>query len=203
MDELILRYLSEKIVADLRNNKLQEEIATSVDRQPFVDCIRNYIFDEDFEWMKQILKDQKWNSIWELTSSLLFKLEGSEHVKNFIQNLWDTRDDYKSKYWIMWRLLDNKKIDLKYHQSVYDFIKCNWDQWIMDCKNWIGNDDIFLYIENRIEDTSIPITKKWIYLCMSFIITDSKRTLILLDKLSDTNIKFIEEIRNELKNKIK
>lgn len=184
MDKIVQEYLADKIMEDLRNNKLKPfegELATAAIKDKILDNMVGMINEKDKTWILGLIQqtDQRlrWIGIL-LTRSKYMK--DDDEIRDALIRMWDESDQYFVKRGLIARLLDYD-IPLDIHRKLFDYIKANWDRYVTDLVVFMGGiDNILGSCKKRIK--IFPLSKAWAYLVVSSASKDRSNLISLLEK---------------------
>ena len=198
IDEVLLKYLAEKIMEDLRSeNQFDEDFCNALTGYSQIDCFRKPVMFEDADVIMALCQSQN-RAKRSLGFALLQPIVSNEKVQKFLKQLWDEADDYDIKRQLLWRLLDNPSLSIDIHKSIYSFIEDNWETFIADSKKWVKN-DIFDYIQDRLSSKSFPEPKSWLYLCLASTSSNSDGINALLSRYQDSDASIVAMVVKDLR----
>lgn len=157
---------------DLKNGKvIEDSLAYKLNSVPHVDYCRELIQDSDAEWLKSLASSSSKPLIRELAISLMHPLckKNNRDIRAYLENLWNSSDEYNIKMQVMWRLLDYDDLPVDLHGGIYkNFVVPNWNKWlpyIVD--KFGGKEKVFSSCQKRLNNPSFPASKSWVYLCVA------------------------------------
>ena len=187
LSDLLNKYIAKKIVEDIRKNSLSPEIAWEVVKYPFNDLIRKELKQSDSIYIKKLLIEKDWR----LKSFALMisrPFQDDQEIKEIILNIWNT--DAKNSFPIanecIYRLLEYEDVAEEHRHEMFNYIKGHWGEWKDTLPRYIDLNEIFGLVRSRLDDTSFPSWKKWIYL-----------TLIACSPEKDRGKNMLKELKNE------
>lgn len=173
MQENEYRDIAEKACQDLRDGKiLDNELAYKLNSVPQVDYCRALIQDSDEGWLKNIASSPSVPPLTrELCISLMHPLcrKNNRDIRDYLENLWKSSDQYNIKMQLMWRLLDYDDLTVDLHRDIYgNFVIPNWDKWLpYVVDKFGGKEEVFSSCSRRLQNSDFPASKAWIYLCVA------------------------------------
>ena len=68
---------------------------------------------------------------------------------------------------LLWRILDDPELSLNIHEQLFQFVLMHWQVWKSTIDSFYHSDPerVLEKVKARLLDTSIPESKKWVYLC--------------------------------------
>lgn len=202
--DIIYKYLADKVMDDLLNrpNEFSEEFAEAVNRQPYIDFLRAKVSENDISYILKIDIDSK-PQLRSLIITMLLPVREDKTVKSFFEEAWEKYKDFRTRIALMFRLLDYKDLNSKYRDSIYKFIRDNWEEFIEQEKTWCGGETKVLeFAKLRLKDSRYPPYKAWIYLCIAMGSSDKEGVRKLLKKYTTNNDDFIAKVAQELLGKL-
>lgn len=155
------------------NDRIESNLSIILDVQTkiMIDGIReNRSYEEAYQVVTNLIEKDR-NDI-RLTD---YEIKEVHAVKNYIedpelfsmlQKLWNNSDNWKIKNEIMWRILDNPKVSIEFHEQVHSFILGDWENYSarMKKEQYFQVDKIIQNTIERLSNTNYPSTKDWLYL---------------------------------------
>ena len=198
IDEVLLRYLAEKIMEDLRSgNQLDEGICDALIRYPEIDYLRKAVRSDDTDCIISLCRSQKKGQR-PLGFALLQPIVGNEKAQEFLKQLWDDANDYDTKRQLLWRLLDNPGLSIDIHKAIYSFVNDHWARFVADSKKWVKS-DILRYVQDRLSDKSFPESKAWLYLCLASTSSNTDGIDALLNRYQDSDASIVAMVVKDLR----
>ena len=99
-------------------------------------------------------------------------------------------------------MLDIEGLPNEIHQSIYSFIKDNWDRFIVDSRSWV-KEDILEYSQERLKNQAYPESKSWLYLCLASTSNKMDKVKALLDEYENSDASIVATVVKDLKEKNK
>lgn len=201
------RDLARSSMQDLRNGKVIDDgLAYKLNSVPLIDYCRELIQDGDAEWLKSIASSSTGPLIRELVISLMhpFCKKNDRDIRAYLENLWNSSNEYNIRMQVMWRLLDYDDLPVDLHRDIYkNFVVPNWDKWlpyIVD--KFGGKEKVFTSIQKRLQNPSFPVSKAWVYLCVSTGCKDEHKaeTKNMIKQYLSSNDSMNSEVAKDLLN---
>jgi hypothetical protein len=173
-------FVTKAILAYMREGKNfpDADAAEFIDSMQLIDNLRNEIYmkyeskKDSIKWVLDILNDDKNGKRVGLASSMLKKVaKEDEDIMKCFEIRWKKEDknergDRYLQNRLMWRILDKDNLEPEWNRHFLDFIFNNWKVFDDFNKHFYGTGkEAENRLLNRIVDTGIPESKKWIYLC--------------------------------------
>jgi hypothetical protein len=158
-------FVANAIYTYMKNGNLPtEKDSDFLDRMPLIDALRQRVSEEDISWLMDIVENEEGVTAG-LCCSLLRKHSHRQDVKTRLEGRWDSASAYL-KNRLMWRMLDNSGLSLEWHQRFLDFVLEEWEVFSSFNLKFLGRSQQGISnIISRLEDSTFPESKKWIYLC--------------------------------------
>ena len=200
MEQKILEYLAKKVVGDLRSNRfVDEELALELNKQPYIDELRIKVEDTDIDLLVKIADSKLYSSVGGLAVTMIQGGARNKKVKELLLRHWKEDNDFECKNYIMFRLLDDPKLDILMHEEIYNFVMDNLDQWINQQVKWInGRDKIVEFAKGRINNPDFPETKNWVYLCDCLGASDKEGAKELVKRYIDSSASIVARVAKDL-----
>ncbi len=200
MEQKILEYLAEKVVDDLRSNCfVDKELAIELNKQPYIDELRTKVEDTDINILVKIADSKLYSAVGGLAVTMIQGGARNKKVKELLLRHWKEDNDFECKNYIMFRLLDDPKLDILMHEEIYNFVMDNLDQWINQQVKWItGRDKIVAFAKGRINNSDFPETKNWVYLCDCLGASDKKGAKALIKQYVDSGASIVARVAKDL-----
>lgn len=199
IDEVLLRYLAEKIMEDLRSgNQLAEDFCNALTGYPEIDSLRKAVGSEDTDVIIGLCQSQN-RAKRSLGFALLQPIVGNEKIQGFLKQLWDDANDndYEAKRLLVWRILDISDLPSDFHEDIYRFVKKHWHAFIADNENWVQG-DVLDYCKERLSNMYIPESKSWIYLLLASTSDRKEEVRKLLDQYGESKASIVSTVINDL-----
>jgi hypothetical protein len=199
MDNILINYLADKLLIDLKNNKnLDPALLKSADSYLIIDFLRSKIRKNDIGWLLNVVKSTNCNT-GNFAISLLRHHINDAAVKAFLFQEWETVSDYDRRYAIMWRLLDYDDLPISMHEKIYDYFIENKERFLSEKMEWFGGVEKVLDVcRERLSDSGISESKKWIYLCASIVSPNKEGVINLLSEYKVSDDMFTAKVANQL-----
>lgn len=183
MEEIILNYLAEKVMDDLRKGiELSDELIKNLNKYPFIDYIRKLVTKEDMRIIKKMIQSEK-ITVCRLGISLTRQLLKEKEVQKHLFNIWKSTDEYDIRRGLMFRFLDLDNLPINMHNEIYNFVRKNWDRWLANQANWYGGKEKILSVcLDRLEGPSNPKSKAWVYLCIATLSPEKDKVKELISR---------------------
>ncbi len=190
MNQEIINYLSEKVIADLRIGKhLSPIIYQWCNRYSVIGYFRARIDLTDLN-MILTLFDSEEKELRYFAISLSKNIVEQETIRKKLFEIWqDAVSNYSLRREVMWRILDIQKLPKDTHKDIYNFVLLNWDNWAKDTLKFYGDENSVLdAIINRSKDSSYIEDKHWIYICLATLSTKKERAKQFVSKYLDSKV---------------
>lgn len=199
MNEGIQKYLLSKIVEDIRSrDPFPEYLATALHKHSLSDDLRGAMEERDLLLVLAMASSESL-PIAILGISLLRKFRGDASVKQFLRTEWSKATEYERKWALMPRLLDDEHLDLTLHEEMFAFVKDNFPRFLVDSRRWYeGADCVLDGCRSRLNDSSFPLSKSWVYLCCAMGSDDRNGIADLLYEYSSSTHVFTSVVANEM-----
>ncbi|MCR4320975.1 MAG: hypothetical protein NUV74_11650 [Candidatus Brocadiaceae bacterium] len=203
MKQPIIDYLASKVIEDIRQQRrFNDSVADNLNKYPLMDSLRELIQQEDVPILLEMTKSMS-TCICNLAISLLRKFDTQASVKLFFLHEWSCSTDYERRSALMWRLLDDKYLDITAHEDIYRFVCDNMNRFLSDCAKCFGGDTLVLSAcKARLADPSFPRTKDWIYLCASLGSTERDSVKQLIASYESSKDKFVAKVSKDLSQRL-
>lgn len=202
MNDVIIKYVAERIVEDLRTNKqLNEDLAEALNSYEWLGNLRKLITVKDKDWLRQIILANQ-SPVGELCINLMHSIREEKDVKEFLFDLWRAPS---SKYWtkmqVMWRLLDYPDLSEDIHKNIYEFMRSDWNKWITYVvEKFGGKNEVLESSKERLSNPSFPESKAWVYLCIAAASDNSTDAKNLIAKYARSKSSINAVVVNDLLN---
>jgi len=120
--------------------------------------------DEDRDVIvKKIEKSSGYPCFLAVLLSRAFKTEPS--LKRVIREKWGKTNEYIVKRGLVARLLDDPEISVSEHESIFAFIRENWDRYLSDISSkFMKETGVLAGVRKSLEERNMPESKHWAYL---------------------------------------
>ncbi len=203
MEKVLLNYLGEKLIDDLRSGaQLPSELLGLANQVEIVDVLRKYVGIEDFRWIRSMC-DSKEDGAQQLGLSLVRNIQNEKVVRSYLEEMWKNKDNRKLSFnteiVLQSQLLWYSDLDLGFHKSIWDSLVKHWDEWISEVKSWTGGaENVLAYIESRVKDPRFPKSKHWYYICCAPASNDPIKVRELIEGYIRDPDPFMRGVANEL-----
>jgi hypothetical protein len=203
MSSPLCKYIASKLLEDLRSGCIPDkELAESIDALPQIDYVRSAVTRADLPGLFRMAQSFD-RPIRGLALSLLRAYSNDQEVKEFLGRLWDERTDYDTRWFLMWRILDDPELEANMHRRVYTFVRENWDRWLCDCTRFHGGPDALLAsLRSRLKDPSFPPSKHWAYLAACLGSPQGGEARALLLEYADSKASIVADVVADLLSKL-
>jgi len=161
-------FIAEAIVEHLRKGTSpSEEEAKHFDRPPLLLTLRQAMTPSDLGWSLRVVEEAA-GPVAGLAASLAHDYIGEPEVRSCFENRWSTADPYLRNR-LMWQMLDNPDCYRLWRERFFDFVLINWEVFTAFNLAFYGEPSkAVAHLVSRIEDPTIPASKKWLYGCCVF-----------------------------------
>lgn len=203
MKQPIIDYLASKVIEDIRQQRcFDDSVADNLNKYPLMDSLREVIQQEDVPILLEMTKSTS-TCICNLAISLLRKFDTQADVKLFFLDEWRRSTVYDRRSALMWRLLDDKCLDITIHKDIYSFVCNNINRFVSDCTICFGGDNqVLSACKARLTDSSFPRTKDWIYLCAALGSTERDSVKQLIASYESSKDKFVAMVAKDLSQRL-
>ena len=211
-ENIINAYLAKKVIGDIIYGNCTEadEFYVLLNTNTTVKFLRKELTNDKYSnSLKQLAniissEDTRF-VVKELCISMCKEVISDSDIKDALFRLYDSK---RISYSLIYTLLEYSNLDIDIHRYCFCYIKDNWSSFMNESKHSKNAIDI---IEQRIERTSVPITKHWIYWCTILHSNDREEVAYFLNNLNKDEtyglnndmILFRKEVINFLKEKFK
>jgi len=183
--------------------ELDENLAWELNKYPYINYLRSQVKEKDIDKVIKLFESNNQKGIRLLAINMLQNVRNDKRVRVFFHNKWQKHSEYDVRNPLMWRLLDYSDLEIKVHESIYDFVMENWDKWLENQVQWAGGpDNVLSTFENRLNDTSFPETKHWAYLCACMGSQDKESVRNFLLRYAESSISINAKVAKSLLGKI-
>ncbi len=205
LEDEIIEFKAEKATEDIRHaHDIDEEDIIELAQYPIVNHIRRKVREQDIELIIKNFVESGNDNLVKFGISILREQRNNNNVKAFFFKLWNQNGDYTKKFKAMFRLLDYPDLDITIHESMYDFVKRDWDRFLQGIiEHFGGTEEIQEKIIGRINNKDFPETKLWVRLCQCMAIPDKDQAEIIIDQYADSTAPLVSKVVKDLKQKLK
>jgi hypothetical protein len=181
MSKMISDYVANKVMQDWRSGaRLEEALCAELNQVPFVDALRAVVGPADVDLVLTIAQSKPIKQA-SLALSMLRRHASNDGVRKFLRNAWDSADSFPQRFDLLWRLLDDADLDDAARHDIFEFAIGNLDQFLSEIPAFFDRkEDILVAYTARLEDASIPTSKKWVYLVSAAASDDEEGVAALL-----------------------
>ena len=204
MESIVLKYVAQKVLEDIRENRsIPENLILEFDKYPIIDFIRTEVKVDDIPIIiNRYIKSNK-DSYIAFGISALRGQRDNENIKIFLYNLWHQDEDFNKKFKTMFRLLDYEDLDISIHEDMYNFVLSNWDEWLGKVKKYYGDEEFLHKIKKRISNKDFPETKLWVRLCQCMASPDKPEVEKILAQYKNSTAPLVQKVVRDLEQKSK
>lgn len=158
-----------QIIRDLRNGKqLDSTLVKTLTGLPHVDQLRRLIQEGDWAWIKDLCTSED-GVLQRFGLTLLRPIHHVPGVSELLRQLWEDSDlPVHAHVYIQFEILQDEQLSAAVKEELLKFTLDNWSEWLQSAACWIGGDAkaVCKYVQSRLDDPSIPASKRWIYACV-------------------------------------
>jgi len=197
----IKKYIARKVIEDIENGIiLSENLSEQLYKYDYVDYLRNEVHEKHIEILLQAIKNNLGTRFGELCVTCIQKYGTSKLVQDSLFNLLkDGTKTFDERHALIWRIIENKDLDVSIHNELYNLILINIESFkrrIVTYSN--GKENVISVCRERIKDKRFPIFKHWIYFVTSLASDDKGEILKFLKENLDTTNSFNKKVVEEL-----
>lgn len=200
MEKVLLNYLGEKLIDDLRAGaQLSSGLLGLANQVEIVDVLRKSISNEDFRWIRSMC-DSKEDGAQQLALSLVRSIQYQREVRLYLEEMWHRNDlTFITRIVLQSQLLQYEDLQADLRTQIFQSILNNWDEWITEVKNWTGGvHNVLDYIQIRLGDSRFPRSKWWYYLCCAPASNDPIKARELVERFAQDSDPFMKSVAEEL-----
>jgi hypothetical protein len=189
IDELLVAYLADKILGDLRRHEpFPSDFYRAVNQFPMLSWLRQKIVPSDFRGLDYLWEtgDEK---AMHLFIPLLRPLHGNRGVREFLEKAWSSPLlPLAPRVAIQFELLAFDDISDPMIEEMHGFTMEYWDAWleiaVVACG---GSSRVLAWCQDRLLSKSIPGKKRWIYFCVAAGSDEPASAIALISSVEPQN----------------
>jgi len=190
MDKNVRAYFAKLTIDDIVRNKslnINSDLYKAFNSYPFIDDLRNSAHQAGLSAEFIISKLNDSSDLWEKVFWINITAKFIKECQSIENKLWDlykaAETDKLVKVEIIFRLL---ALDLNQEQidGLFRFFLDTWSEikYTEQFPNWHSGQDIYDVVVTRMNDSTIPNHKKWIYVFLSLEANNPEMTLEIVNK---------------------
>ena len=180
------------------SRNLDEQVLKNITMFDFVNEMNNIITSSDKEMVLRLCAGETPEER-RLGIALSRGLHHEPDIQEVLLQMWNTEQHIRVRSMLLWFLLDYEDLPSGVRESIYDFIKQNWDAFEDQCVGYSGGGERLLKIaKSRISDEFFPPTKIFAYLCAAFISPNRNEVRSFLESFTSHDDSLTRRVANDL-----